>query len=92
MNVSLSGLCKNASDCIEGLLAVIKDRVGEDEFDDICVEHQPEFYAYCLQELAGHARETNQGKHTAEEFIEFYDLKCSNIVATETNHQSEGAE
>jgi hypothetical protein len=80
MKVSLSGLCKNAARSLDGLLHELCERLTEEELDDVMQEFMPGYYAAGLLELAHHARETKAGKHTAEEFIEHYDIK--NVATT----------
>ncbi len=68
MRVSLAGLSKNAADCMKQMAEKIHEFTGEDGIDDVGG------WEFALRELSKHAQETAKGKHTVEEFAEFYCL------------------
>lgn len=59
MKISLKGLIESAADALE---AKKKDPNAR-------------MYAFCLKELLGHIQATVDGKHTLEEFADFYCVK-----------------
>ena len=73
MRVDLAGLIKNAAACLDELDSELRDARPRDKegIDSI----QAESYAFQLRELVKHVKELREGKHTLDEFAEFYCLK-----------------
>lgn len=74
IRVSLAGATSTAARVIDELLEEFRDRLDADEFDEIEAQYQPGSSAFILREIAKHARETAEGKHTVAEFAQHYCL------------------
>lgn len=74
LRVSLCGTTRQAADVIDILLAELRERLLDADFDEFCVRHQPEYYAGAMREISRHAQETANGIHTLAEFARFYCL------------------
>ncbi len=75
MQVNLSGSLKNASRCISDLVAELKEWMPPDEFEKRMCDLQPDYHAFCLGEIAGHADGVAKGEHSLDDFAAHYCLK-----------------
>lgn len=79
LRVSLAGTLENAARCLDAITAEALAARGIDPADegaegDPRFDHQPDYYASALREIARHARGLRAGVHAAADFTRFYDL------------------
>lgn len=84
LRVSLGGVLRQAAECIEGLAGEVCEHEGfrfdprqdgDADSPDCFEEYQPLSNAFMLREVYRCVNETADGKHSIQEFAEFFGLR-----------------